>query len=392
MNVKLTAAVGTRSLSLLGSLLIGAAGCASEEPNTGGSGATSGGGAGVTAGSAGAGQSHGGAAGGGNAGGGGAGGASTSGGGGGLISGNAGQAGTSGAGSGGSAGTAGEGGTGGDAASAGVAGASGNAGTSGGAGMSGSGGMGGNGGSDAGGGGGGAGGAPFDCSDANLIVCETFEDVDAGSLPAGWQKSGDVGVDTTEAHSGTGSLRTAAAENGARRMTLSDARVQALGGTHWGRVFYKVQTPAPAPDSGVIHSTLVAGSAESPLGGNIEVRVVDTVENTEGFHQYLFNVQPSERGEFGRGSSYDYRYDGEWHCTEWFVDHATQAYRFFVDGTEITSIAIMNGASNFQNSEIPAVFESISVGWNNYQGAPDGGFVAWFDDLALGPSQVGCDR
>ena len=174
-------------------------------------------------------------------------------------------------------------------------------------------------------------------------------------------------------------------------MTLTGPRVAALGGKHWGRVFYKVEQPAPQPSSGVIHSTIVAGSAQSPVSGTIEVRVVDTVEDNQGNHQYLYNVQPDGRAEFGRGSSYDYRYDGEWHCTEWFVDHATQSYRFFVDGDEIESIAVANGAGNFSESEIPEVFDSLSVGWNNYQSTPNAGFVAWLDDLAVAPERVGCE-
>jgi hypothetical protein len=233
--------------------------------------------------------------------------------------------------------------------------------------------------------------APLGCADSDIPICEDFEGSAEGQLPTDWSKNGNVGVAEDEFHRGARSLKVQAAESGARRMTLTGARVAALGGTHWGRVFYKVDQPPPRPASGVIHSTIVAGSAQSPVSGTIEVRVVDTVEDNQGNHQYLYNVQPNGRGEFGRGSSYDYQYDGEWHCTEWFLDHATQSYRFFVDGEEISSIAVANGSGNFNESEIPAVFDSLSVGWNNYQSAPNGGFVAWLDDLAIGPSRIGCE-
>jgi hypothetical protein len=135
---------------------------------------------------------------------------------------------------------------------------------------------------------------------------------------------------------------------------------------------------------------MVAGSAVSPVAGNIEVRVVDTVEDTTGHHQFIYNVQPDGgRAEFGTGSGYNWTYDGNWHCAEWHVEYATQSYHFYFDGAEITSIAVNNGAGNFTNSEIPAMFGSISVGWNNYQLATPG-FVAWFDEIALDLTRIGC--
>ena len=236
-------------------------------------------------------------------------------------------------------------------------------------------------------------GGPSLCASGRYIVCEGFEDATVGTnvSPAGWTRTGavDVVADAGNVYRGAHAMRTNAAGSGARRITLSGAAVTALGGSHWGRVFYKVETPAPMPASGVVHSTLVAGSATSPVSGTIEVRVVDTVEDTTGHHQFLYNVQPTARAEFGKGSAYSWTYDGKWHCAEWHVDYATQSYHFYFDGTEVTSIAINNGAGNFTNSEIPTVFSSLSVGWNNYQTSTPG-FVAWFDEIAMDLNRVGC--
>jgi hypothetical protein len=264
-----------------------------------------------------------------------------------------------------------------------------------GAGGTGAGGRGSDGGAGSPGAGGGTAGAggPSLCAAGRYIVCEGFEGTAIGTnvAPAGWTRSGavDVIADTGDVYRGAHAMRTNAAASGARRITLSGAAVAALGGSHWGRVFYKVQTPAPKPASGVVHSTLVAGAATSPVSGTNEVRVVDTVEDTTGHHQFLYNVQPNVRGEFGKGSPYSWTYDGNWHCAEWHVDYATQSYHFYFDGAEITSIAITNGAGNFTNSEIPTVFSSLSVGWNNYQTSTPG-FVAWFDEIAMDGSRIGC--
>jgi hypothetical protein len=272
---------------------------------------------------------------------------------------------------------AGGAGSGGLAASAGTSGAAGVAGTSSGS---------------AGAAGAGAAGAgATSCASGSYAICEDFESTADGGVPTGWEKVGVVGAASDAAHRGARSLKIGAATSGARRMRLADSRIADLGGTHWGRLFYKVQTPAPVPASGVIHSTLVAWEGMSPISGTNEVRVVDTVEDAAGHHQYLFNVQTQSRGEFGKGSSYDFSYDGAWHCTEWYVDYSTQHYRFFLEGDELTSIGVMNGAGNFQNSELSSAYTALFVGWNNYQQAPGPGFVAWLDDLALASERIGCN-
>ena len=118
--------------------------------------------------------------------------------------------------------------------------------------------------------------------------------------------------------------------------------------------------------------------------------MVDTVEDTTGHHQFLYNVQPSGgRAEFGKGSAYNWTYDGNWHCAEWHVDAATQSYHFYFDNVEVTQIAINNGAGNFTNSELPTVFTNLEVGWNNYQTSTPG-FVAWIDEIAMNTDRIGC--
>lgn len=226
------------------------------------------------------------------------------------------------------------------------------------------------------------------CQAGKYIVCEGFEQTAEGAVPTGWTRTGSVAVASDAAARGTHALKIGAAASGARRISMNAA---ALGSGHWGRIFYRVSIPPPLPAGGaVIHSTLVALSGTSPLGGTEEVRVVDTVENSQGMHQFLYNVQPSAKAEFGKGSAYNWRYDGQWHCAEWHIDSPTQGYHFYLDGTEVTPIAINNGAGNFTNSEIPLVFTTVAVGWNNYQTA-NPSFVAWIDEVALDLTRIGCD-
>jgi hypothetical protein len=222
-----------------------------------------------------------------------------------------------------------------------------------------------------------------------ILLMEDFETTPAGEIPAGYTKSGAVSVVDDVAHTGKHSLRMEAAVNGPRRITTKSEALAALGGQHWGRLYFKVQLPAPECDKGVIHSTIVSGTAESPLHKDaIEVRPLDTILGTKGTFSYIYNVQPQKRPEFARGSASRFKFSDEWTLAEWYVDHATQTYRLFINGSEVKDVAFMKGAGNFEKSEIPEVWESMSFGWYNYQGAGKG-FTAWIDDIALAKDRIG---
>ena len=226
-----------------------------------------------------------------------------------------------------------------------------------------------------------------------LVFSEDFESTAVGEIPRGFTKSGMVAVVDDVAHTGKKSLRIEPAEKGARRITLKSDVLTKLAGEHWGRLYFKVKLPTPQPQGTgnfpVIHSTLVSGSATSPLSKDpIEVRLLDTVLGPKQKFQYLYNVQPQKRAEFGKGSAYNYQYSDNWTLAEWYVNSATQTYRLFIDGKEIKDVSFSKGAGHFENAEIPEVFESLSFGWNNYQSAGKG-FTAWIDDIALSKERIG---
>jgi len=83
--------------------------------------------------------------------------------------------------------------------------------------------------------------------------------------------------------------------------------------------------------------------------------------------------RPTVGAEYGKGSDYNWSFDGNWHCAEWHVDGATQTYQFFYDTTEVQQIRIQNGAGNYgtgaNRTDLPLSFSDLKVGWNNYQSA-----------------------
>jgi hypothetical protein len=222
----------------------------------------------------------------------------------------------------------------------------------------------------------------MDCTTAGYLICEDFEAAAVAGIPQGWTKNGNVSVADDQAAHGKHALKISAANNGERRIYTDGA---VLGSGHWGRIYYKVQLPVPTV---FVHSTMVALQGVGPTKGNEEVRVVDTVKNAQGKHQFLYNVQPAG-AEFATGSAYDWAFDDAWHCAEWHIDNPTQSYAFYIDGKQVDSITKNNGAGNYNGTDIPPIFSQVKVGWNNYQSAPPG-FVAWIDDVAMDDSRVGC--
>jgi hypothetical protein len=231
---------------------------------------------------------------------------------------------------------------------------------------------------------GGGGSSGPGCAGKTYKLCEDFESGASGALPTNWTKfkgygagaDTDVGLATDQFHGGKSSLKSSSMATGQTRAQTSLAALGATASKHWGRIFYKVGSPeASKPTSGVLHVTFVG------LMGTGENRVVDTVEDSKGTHQWLYN-NPDDTGS--KGSAYDWTFDAAWHCAEWYVDVGAKAYRFFSDSKEVTSIGF-TGKDDAQMSS----YKSIIVGAEFYQ-MPPAPFVVWFDDLAIDDNQIGC--
>jgi hypothetical protein len=281
---------------------------------------------------------------------------------------NAGSAGMSGGATGGASGSGSAGtGSGGSAGNGGAGGAGGSLGAGG----------------SAGGTGGGSGGGSGACAGKTYKLCDDFESGTSGALPMNWTKfkgygagaATDVGLASDEFHSGKLALKSSSMATGQTRAQRSLSELGATASKHWGRIFYKVQSPATKPSSGVLHVTFVG------LMGTGENRVVDIVEDSKGAHQWLYN-NPDDSG--GKGSAYDWTFDANWHCAEWYVDVSTKSYKFFSDAKEVPSIGFTNKADSQMTD-----YKSIIVGAEFYQ-MPPAPFVMWFDDLAIDDNQIGC--
>jgi hypothetical protein len=238
----------------------------------------------------------------------------------------------------------------------------------------------------------GAGAGPSDgsCATLDVTLCVTFEDAADGTFPDGWKARGDewgegvLGVASDDARFGSKSLKADGGNNGQHFMDYA-GDLGSLASHHYGRVFMRVASPAPVAAPGtVLHADFIEGLGPGPGDSNHNVRW-GTVGNDQGFHQWIFNVQPSNGDpEFGEGTSYDYTWDGAWECIEWYYDEPSQDGTLWIDGVDL---GIVPGTSHA--AEIP-VFTSLGVGLANYQPAGEG-FTVWFDELAYDDdTRIGC--
>lgn len=232
---------------------------------------------------------------------------------------------------------------------------------------------------------------PAGNSQPGVIVSEDFESTAAGAIPAGFTKTGEIGVEEGVAHSGTHALEVKPAVRGGRFISLAPDKVAALGGEHWGRMYFKVKTPTPMPTGRLIHATFVDGKGISPLANDlIDVRLATLLFYPNGDYGWFYNVQPPNgRKEFGPKSATMHKFNDEWTLLEWHADAATQTYQFFVNGKEVTDIGQHKGAGNYEGIEIPAAFQTLSIGFTNYQPATGEGFTVWIDDIAVGKERLG---
>ncbi|HYQ46759.1 MAG TPA: hypothetical protein VER11_32540 [Polyangiaceae bacterium] len=227
------------------------------------------------------------------------------------------------------------------------------------------------------------------CAGRELLLCEDFETTELGGVPSGWTRHGELAtVGDDEVHGGSRALRLGPAASAERRI-YHDAKL--LGSAHWGRIYFKVQTPVP---DAFVHSTLVSLIGDGPKNGRSDYRPIDTVKQAKdtkdvgGRHNYIYNVQVIGKQEFGTETSYDFTFDANWHCAEYHIDASNQSYTLYLDGKDVLHFA--HGAGNYDGSDIPSQFEELRVGWINYQSAPPG-FTAFIDDIAFDDARIGCD-
>jgi hypothetical protein len=81
----------------------------------------------------------------------------------------------------------------------------------------------------------------------------------------------------------------------------------------------------------------------------------------------------------------------KWACFEWHVQSGAAAnMHFYVDGTEITDMAVVNGNSpnTMDHAWHSVPFAKLQLGWQYWNGSFGG--QMWLDDVAIGTARLNC--
>jgi hypothetical protein len=213
------------------------------------------------------------------------------------------------------------------------------------------------------------------CSGSTFALCDGFEN---GSIDtATWSKASDntgnatIVVDTIHAYRGTHALHVHLPSGGAGQSAnarlVETKTFPALESGLYGRVFlYLVGTPPGK------HTPFAAVERSSP---NV---YYGTEEKNGG---YLYAVQGAPGIDEGFGSATKIG-TNMWMCLEFF--YGNKEIRTWLNGTELTDI--------HKTDWVPASFQRFNLGLadEDISTINAGGFDAWFDELALSSTRVGC--
>jgi hypothetical protein len=241
--------------------------------------------------------------------------------------------------------------------------------------------------------------------------CDDFEAYAVGKPPgAPWANSmngGTVAVDTEHVYSGKRAVKISAAAATGYRSALINVQkatfLPAAGNVIYGRMMFWLDS---APQTSV-HWTLIDGEGQVPgqayhalyrYGGQLPI------SNGTDFigSQLMANYDtPDSYSTPPVGPSSDCWQHADqvvipvaaWACAEWKFDGAANELQFWLNGAEVTSLAVTGTGQGCVNQ--PATFpwsapnfERIDLGWESYQA--DDARTIWIDDVALSTEKIGC--
>jgi len=206
--------------------------------------------------------------------------------------------------------------------------------------------------------------------------CDDFE---SAALASTWSldaSDGTAVIETTAAH-GHGALHVHVASHaGARAMAQNGSFFPVAGNSFYARAYVRLASPAPT-----VHVGMIDASGES-----IEIRL--------GLGPTLLPNYSGPGVEYGSWAADPPLMPVDaWTCLEWAVldDPSSNHDRllYWIDGTEQTAHEIDGTGTDAWR--VP-VLDRVEIGLILYHDDAAGmAHDAWYDDLVIAPSRVGCD-
>src|SRR5690606_20378145 len=146
------------------------------------------------------------------------------------------------------------------------------------------------------------------------------------------------------------------------------------GPAFWGRVYLRSDTEIQDG-----HNTYVAATdADGDPNSNEQIRIGEHKCQLEVNRRSDDAERLSNVGEYDCTGGVKLLAD-TWYCIEYFYDGPNSELRVFVDGAEIPELHVTDWG--------PYQYQLFKLGYEKYHG---GNKTLWYDDVALGTSQIGC--
>jgi hypothetical protein len=205
-----------------------------------------------------------------------------------------------------------------------------------------------------------------------------------GSELGAWKlnlSGGSAKVDQTHVFAGARALLVATEPGGNKRAQLQHSGpplFPAQGNKFWGRMMAWAQDLPGKSDqeNKNVHYDLIQASGDDPG----EYRVA-------GMGGVLLNYNPHDC-YYGTNKPIP---QGRWACWEWLFDGGNNIIEFYIDGELQARVqdkgqGCVDGSSSVWQA--PS-FNQLRIGFVNYQSKAEN-TVLWLDELAAGPTRMGC--
>ena len=235
-------------------------------------------------------------------------------------------------------------------------------------------------------------GGPVGCT--GLPLCDDFEAATAGGPPdaATWtivspscSGAGTITVDGTQAHSGTKSVKVTGKGGYCDHVFITNtAAVTAVGKSVYGRFFLRLSNPL-----GQGHTTLLTlkdavEGKDLRLGGQNQVLI---------WNRELDDATLPELSPTGTALSVSPPALA-WRCVEFHIDESDGQMQTWIDGVDVAGLH-QDGVPTpdidkqwLNKSGWKPDVTDLKLGWESYAGQE---MTLWFDDVAVGPTRIGCD-
>jgi hypothetical protein len=204
-------------------------------------------------------------------------------------------------------------------------------------------------------------------------------------------------VDTTQAHSGTHSVKVTGGDSCGPLMVNTSGLQKITGGEVYGRFFVRLPSEPPFDHAALMTLGLVPNADTPGMSLDQSKHLSFAVEQAGTANVFMWqttdgNILPDKNMMGGATSTYPPA--DTWTCVEFHTSASKGSLETWVGGNPVAGLTFVPGTTvktpsvNDQwTPPSPFAPTSFGLGWIAFS-APQ--LVLWFDDVALGPSRIGC--